>query len=97
MQGSLINAFCKANINADKTELIVMTKVKYSEHTYEMVGQDIISQTEAKCLGVWWRYDLSPGKSFDECIHKVRRAFFALGSIGAFHGRLSPLTGRSLL
>ena len=28
--------------------------------------------------------------------HQARRAFFALGSIGAFHGRLNPLTGRSL-
>ena len=82
--------------NADKTELVAMTKGKYSERTHEMVGQDIISQTEAKCLGVWWRYDLSPGKAVDECIHKARRAFFALGSIGAFHGRLNPLTCRSL-
>ena len=32
----------------------------------------------------------------EECIHKARRAFFALGSIRAFHGRLNPLTGRSL-
>ena len=99
MQGSLINAFCKANslkLNTDKTELVAMTKWKYSEHTHEIVGQDVISQTDAKCLGVWWRYDLSPVKSVDECIHKARRAFFALGSIGAFHGRLNPLTGRSL-
>ena len=83
-------------LNADKTELVAMTKGKYSECTLEMVGQDVISQTDAKCLGVWWRYDLSPEKSVDECIHKARRAFFALGSIGAFHGRLNPLTGRSL-
>ena len=32
----------------------------------------------------------------EECIHKARRAFFALGNIGAFHGKLNPLTGRSL-
>ena len=41
-------------------------------------------------------YDLSPTKSIQENIHKARRAFFALGSIGAFHGRLNPLTGQSL-
>ena len=47
-------------------------------------------------MGVWWRYDLSPARSVEECIDKARRLFFALGSIGAFHGRLNPLTGRSL-
>ena len=98
-QGNLINAFCKANslkLNADKTELIMLTKGKYSERTCEMVGQEVQTQTDAKCLGVWWRYDLSPVKSVQECVHKARRAFFALGSIGAFHGQLNPLTGRSL-
>ena len=29
-------------------------------------------------------------------MHKARRAFFALGSIGAFHSRLNSLTGHSL-
>ena len=98
-QGCFINAFCNANslkLNADKTELVAMTKGKYSECTLEMVGKDITSQTDAKCLGVWWRYDLSPEKSVDECIHKARCALFALGSFGAFHGRLNPLTCRSL-
>ena len=64
--------------------------------THEIAGQEVKTQAEAKCLGVWWRYDLSPTKSVEEYIHKARRAFFALGSIGAFHGRLNPLTGRSL-
>ena len=49
-----------------------------------------------KCLGVWWCYDLSPARSVEERIDKARRSFFALGSIGAFHGRPNPLTGRSL-
>ena len=98
-QGNLINAFCQANslrLNADKTELVVMTKGMCSEDTHQLVGREVQAQREAKCLGVWWRYDLSPTKSVEECVHKARRAFFALGSIGAFHGRLNPLTGRSL-
>ena len=44
-QGCLINVFCNANslkLNADKTELIAMTKGKYSECTLEMVSQDVI-------------------------------------------------------
>ena len=31
-------------------------------------------------------------KSVEECAHKANCAFFALGSIGAFHGRLNPLS-----
>jgi len=32
----------------------------------------------------------------EECVFKAQRALFALGSIGAFQGRLNPLTGHSL-
>ena len=92
-QGNLISAFCRANslkLNANKTELITLTKGKHSEQTYEMVGQEVQAQTDAKCLEVWWCYNLSMVKSVEECVHKARRAFFALGSIGAFHGWLNP-------
>ena len=74
-----------------------MIKWKCSEWcTLEMIGQDVTSQTDAKYLGVWWRWDLSPEKSVNKWIHKARHAFFALGSIGAFHGWLNPLTGRRI-
>ena len=59
-------------------------------------GQTIHTQPEVKCLGVWWRYDLSPARSVEERIDKARRFFFALCSIRAFHGILNTLTGRSL-
>ena len=99
IQGDLINAFCKVNslkLNERKTEIIMPTKGKHTQGTCNMVGQNIQVQSEAKCLGVWWRYDLSPEKSVVERVHQARCAFFALESIGAFHGRLNPLTGRSL-
>ena len=35
-------------------------------------------------------------KSIEENISKARRAFFALGSIGAYQGALNPLSGHSL-
>ena len=60
-----------------------------------LVGREVQTQTDAKCLGVWWHYDLSLVKSVEERVHKARHAFFALGSIGAFHGQLNPLTGCS--
>ena len=98
-QGDLIDAFCKANslkLNTGKTEVIAPTKGKPRAESLNMVGDTIQIQSEAKCLGVWWKYDLSPAKSIEERVHQARRAFFALGSIGPFHGRLNPLTGRSL-
>ena len=50
----------------------------------------------AKCLGYWWHTNFSPAKSIAENISKSRRAFFALGSIGAYQGALNPLSGCSL-
>ena len=61
-----------------------------------MAGDSIEVRSEAKCPGIWWKYNLSPMKSIEERAHQARRAFFALASIGGFHGRLNPLTGRSL-
>ena len=98
-QGKLIASFCDANnlkLNASKTELVQFTSGRASVSTHDIAGQTIHTQPEVKCLGVWWRYDLSPARSVEECIDKARRSFFALGSIVAFHGRLNPLTGRSL-
>ena len=41
-------------------------------------------------------YQFSPVKSIQENICKACRAYFALGSIGAYQGLLNPLSGRSL-
>ena len=50
-----------------------------------------------KCLGVWWCSNSSSRKSIEERICKARRAFFANGDLGAFHGLLNPLSSRSLV
>ena len=50
-----------------------------------------------KCLGVWWCSNSSSRKSVEEHICKARRAFFANGDLGAFHGLLNPLSSRSLV
>jgi hypothetical protein len=49
-----------------------------------------------KCLGHWWSWDLSADKAVDEAIKKARRAFFAFGALGAFQGKLNPLSSRSV-
>ena len=50
-----------------------------------------------KCLGVWWCSNSTSRKSVEEHICKARRAFFANGDLGAFHGLLNPLSSRSLV
>ena len=74
IQGKLIDSFSTTNslkLNINKTELIQFTSGKHTSHTHEIAGQDIQTQVEAKCIGVWWRYDLSPIKSVEECVEMV--------------------------
>ena len=89
-QGNLVDHFCKENslkLNATKTKLVKFSHKKPDPILHVIAGQEIKVQGNAKCLGTWWRYDLSP---------TTKRAFFALRSIGTFQGKLNPLTGRSL-
>jgi len=69
IQVKLVDSFSAANslkLNTDKTQLIQFTCRKHTTYTHEIAGQKVQSQAEAKCLGVWWRYDLSPTKSVEE-------------------------------
>ena len=50
--------------------------------------------SSAKCLGVWWQHDLLAKHSVAESINKARKAFFTLGSLGAFQGELNPLSSK---
>ena len=50
----------------------------------------------AKCLGYWWCWDLSDTTAIEEAIMKARRAFFAFRAMGAFHGKLNPISGRMI-
>ena len=60
-------------------------------------GTHIPISEEGKCLGYWWRSDLLATRAIDENMKKARRAFYLFGSIGVFHGHLSPLSSVSIL
>ena len=97
--GSCVNSFCSANslkLNASKTEAVSFSKGCPLDTTLQVASDTIHSQLQIKCLGVWWQHDLSPSKSVEENISKARWAFFATGSLGSFHGKLNPLSGRSI-
>ena len=85
-QGKLIASFCSANnlkLNANKTELVQFTSGRVTASTHNIAGQTIHTQPEAKCLGVWWRCNLSLARSVQERIDKARQTFFALDSNGS--------------
>ena len=39
---------------------------------------------------------LSATKAIDEAIKKTRRAFFVFGAMGAFHGKLNPISRKTI-
>ena len=75
--------------------------VKISPHHHEtavvQIGDSSISTSDsAKCLGVWWNSCLSAQYSVSDNVNKARRAYFALGRLGAFQGYLNPLSSCSI-
>ena len=99
IQGNCVKTFCSANLltlNSSKMEAVIFLKGLPTSYTINVAGQSIDTQPAAKCLGVWWQYDLSPCKSVEENIAKAHRAFFALGSIGCFQGKTNPMTSKSV-
>ena len=79
-------------------EVVLVSPSKPVESTPIAVlgGEALTPRLSAKCLGYWSSWDLSATKAVDEAIKKARRAFFAFGAMGAFHGQLNPLSARSI-
>ena len=76
--------------------LIFPSKPDASAPIAVLGSQCLTPRLSAKCLGYWWSWDLSASKAVDKAINKARRAFFAFGAMGAFHGQLNPISGRSI-
>ena len=59
-------------------------------------GQTVDHSKACKCLGIWLYSNLTGKRTIEENVKNARKAFFLFGNIGAFHGRLNPLSGRSI-
>ena len=98
-QASVISNFVnKANLklNASKLEVQSISQQHKDPGILDLAGVEISTTSVAKCLGVWWHYNLSVSRAVQDNIGKARKTFFALGNIGAFHGNLNPLSARSM-
>ena len=94
-QVDIINKFTSSNhlkLNSSKTEIIKISYCRPPEDSISLASTNIDIISEAKCLGVWWKHNLSAVRSIQENISKARRAFFAFGRIDAFQGHLNPLS-----
>ena len=67
-----------------------------TSQSLEIGGHTVPLSESVKCLGVWWQYNLSASRAVAENISKVRKAFFAVGDLGAFQGKLNPLSSSSI-
>ena len=98
-QVNIIDEFTTNNclkLNVSKLEVMRLSKQLQPLDTIVFAGNTITTTPAAKCLGVWWQWNLSASQSASENIKKARRAFFALGNIGAFQGELNPLSSISI-
>ena len=101
-QVEFVRKFCADNaltLNLTKCEVLTVSPTKPTQ-TSPICNLDdqhqLVPCESAKCLGYWWSWDLSSTKAIHEAIAKARRAFFSLGSLGAFMGKLNPLSGRAI-
>ena len=95
-QDEVINSFASDSclkLNTTKFEVVKISR----DMAFVQIGNSIISTSSAsKCLGVWWNSNLSAQTSVSDNINKARKAFFALGRLGAFQGDLNPLSSCSI-
>ena len=98
-QACVVSTFAKAvnlKLNSSKVEVLRISWKKHNPEVIQLVDLQLSATSAVKCLGVWWQYNMSASRAVLENISKARKAFFALGGTGAFHGSLNPLSGRSI-
>ncbi len=82
-------------LNTAKCEVMITspTKPDSSSPVCTLDDQPLLPKECVKCLGYWWSWDLSATKAVDEVIKK---AIFSYGAMGAFQGKLNPISGKTI-
>ena len=94
IQGKLVDSFCDVNclkLNATRSVLQEKTRL-FLAHRCQPGNTNTRKSKVPRCVVAIH----SPTTSVQECILKAQCAFFALGSIGSFQGKIKSLTGCSL-
>ena len=98
---NMVHTFATENalvLNPSKCEVLMVSSSKRTSQAPLCTHDDqaLVPRDHVKCLGYWWSWDLSATKAIDEAIKRARRAFFAFGALGAFHGKLNCLSGMTI-
>ena len=83
-------------LNTSKFETVKISPYSHETAVIQIGDSTISTSKTSKCLGVWWNSNLSAQHSITENVNKARKAFFALGRLGAFQGDLNPLSSCSI-
>ena len=98
-QDEVINSFASDSclkLNTTKFEVVKISPYSRDMAFVQIGNSNISTSSASKCLGVWWNSNLSAQTSVSDNINKARKAFFALGRLGAFQGILNPLSSCSI-
>ena len=98
-QAEVIVQFVDSNflkLNTSKCELLI-SSVSNSQPEVNNPPFSLKPSTTSKCLETWWSPNLSPKVSIEKNIANARRAFFGFGALGAFQGKLSPLSCKMIV
>ena len=83
-------------LNTSKCELLI-SSVSNSQPEVNNPPFSLKPSTTSKCLETWWSPNLSPKVSIEKNIANARRAFFGFDALGAFQGKLSPLSSKMII
>ena len=97
----MVKGFAEENLlklNVSKCDFVLFSSQKAIAIPVCQVGGFILPAGDVgKCLGYWWRGDLSASTSIDENIRNARCVFFHFGSIGVLQSDVNPLFSRAVL
>ena len=101
-QFDVVKKFADQNLlklNVSKCEIVLFSSQPSTTTlpVCEVDGSVMPAGDVGKCLGYWWKGNLSASRSVEEKNQKARRAFFHFGSIGVFQGDIGPLSSREVI
>ena len=84
------------SLNVDKCDAVISPHLKSTPSSLSGNDLCITVTSSARCLGAWWTSNLSSTIGIEKNIKKSRNAFFAKGK-DLFHGKLNPLSSKSIV